>query len=477
MMQDIGGIDSQSIQAILDRFDKIVTSDITARPPTIAVVGAFSRGKSALINALIGLPLLPVHPLPTTALPTRLVYADMLHAAVLYPDREQPIAVDDLEDFSLSQGDTSRLCDAVGLKIGCPSPLLSLGINLLDTPGINAPDAEALLITDEVAALIVVFAADPPIGADELAFFAELVWQVPYVIWVQTKVDLLSDTDLLAATQFNQSAIDRCGAEPSATITAIYSVSTKTGIGLEPLLSALKLFSADNLRLMRQGWRLKIARDHAQPVLQFLTKKQYHLNRVREQITGTETALDLDFEDIRTGVLSTLTHLSEYVLGNLSETIYRTEPATLSGSRGINMASEALVHVRDQLINEIDQALSTLRQTATESLNQLWLPGDTFPAVPKLALPNTRQQVVMIRIAERRRFGPSTIDVNQTIKAYRIAVAHMSDEYAARLAPILENFLDGWKAQISAWFTDQRLELSAEFKKVDKWLDSLRARF
>lgn len=43
---------------------------------TVAVVGEFNRGKSTLINALLGMPVLPADVTPTTATVNRIVYAD-----------------------------------------------------------------------------------------------------------------------------------------------------------------------------------------------------------------------------------------------------------------------------------------------------------------------------------------------------------------------------------------------------------------
>src|SRR5579872_280497 len=42
----------------------------------IAVVGQFKRGKSSLLNALLGLPVLPTGVLPLTAIPTFIHYDD-----------------------------------------------------------------------------------------------------------------------------------------------------------------------------------------------------------------------------------------------------------------------------------------------------------------------------------------------------------------------------------------------------------------
>jgi GTPase Era involved in 16S rRNA processing len=470
-------IDADMLQTALDRFDKVTAPGNADAPPVIAVVGAFSRGKSALINALIGQPFLPVHPLPTTALPTRLVYADMVTASIIYPDREVPIAIDVLSTLTLSQSASSLIEDATAIQIGCPSPLLASGIVILDTPGIDAPGSSLFSLADDVAALLVVFDADPPLGAEELAFFAEITRQIPLIIWVQTKIDLLTEADLQKATAFNQSALDEYGSELTETSTAIQSVSARTGAGLDGLRAMLLQTTPANLKYMRQEWQLKLARDRAKPILDGLIAEKQRLNAIREQLTAAETLYERDLEDIRAGTLATLAHLSDYVLGNLSEAMYRVDPAVLSGPRGVVMADDQLRQVRDQLHNEVERALLAVRQAVLESLTGPVQPADTFPVVPQWTLPDPPRQTVTIRITERRRLQPSQIDADQTVKAYRMAVTHMSDQYAAVLTPPLESVLDIWQAQVAGWFTDQRTALSADHQKIAEWVDKLRAWF
>ena len=50
------------------------------RQYTVAVVGEFKRGKSSLINALLGMNILPADVLPTTATINRVVYSEKPYA-------------------------------------------------------------------------------------------------------------------------------------------------------------------------------------------------------------------------------------------------------------------------------------------------------------------------------------------------------------------------------------------------------------
>src|ERR1039458_10883291 len=66
----------------------------------LACIGQFERGKSTLINALIGSPVLPVGFIPVTAVPTMIRYGAQPRARVQARDGTwQEIAVSDLHQY------------------------------------------------------------------------------------------------------------------------------------------------------------------------------------------------------------------------------------------------------------------------------------------------------------------------------------------------------------------------------------------
>jgi hypothetical protein len=79
---------------------------------TLAVVGEFIRGKTTLVNALLGRDLLPTDILPSSAVLNRVIYGPDLSATVTFEDgREKTIAIDRLG------------CDlAAEAATGCPPP-------------------------------------------------------------------------------------------------------------------------------------------------------------------------------------------------------------------------------------------------------------------------------------------------------------------------------------------------------------------
>ena len=105
------------------------------RPFVIVVCGAFSTGKTSLLNALLGCDL-PTGVNPITKRITRLVYGS----------RKRIIAVDknNGNEYELSEstaaalikyGDGDRLLENVYIRFEIPSPMLEKGIEFVDTPG------------------------------------------------------------------------------------------------------------------------------------------------------------------------------------------------------------------------------------------------------------------------------------------------------------------------------------------------------
>lgn len=112
-----------------------------SRPLRLAIVGEFNAGKSTFINALMGTDVAPTGVLPTTATLHHLLWAPDPFAKIVFAKGQQTpaeriLATTELRD-ALKRVDPSTV---ERVDIGMPLPAL-VRVEIIDTPGFNAPDA------------------------------------------------------------------------------------------------------------------------------------------------------------------------------------------------------------------------------------------------------------------------------------------------------------------------------------------------
>ncbi|BCJ48115.1 dynamin [Actinoplanes ianthinogenes] len=155
--------------------------------PAVVIVGETKRGKSSLVNALLGVPgLSPVDAAVTTATYLGFVPGPTRSARAWLPEGGEPVAVDDLTDWATGRRRARRI------EVTHPAPLLQY-LSLLDTPGAGGLDpAHATVALDAVrrgTALLFAADASAPLSRPELDFLAQAAERVDAVVFALTKID------------------------------------------------------------------------------------------------------------------------------------------------------------------------------------------------------------------------------------------------------------------------------------------------
>jgi len=175
----------------------------------VACVGQFKRGKSTLLNALVGEPVLPVGVVPVTAVVTVVRHGERRSARVRFAAVGwQEIATGDLAEFVTEEQNPENGKGVAAVEVFVPSELLASGMCLVDTPGIGSVfvgNTEATrAFVPHVDAALVVLGADPPISADELSLVQEIAKQCAEVLFVLNKADKLTNAELDEADKFTR---------------------------------------------------------------------------------------------------------------------------------------------------------------------------------------------------------------------------------------------------------------------------------
>ncbi len=173
----------------------------------VACVGQFKRGKSTLLNALIGAPILPSGVVPVTAVPTILRFGESLGARVRLRSGEwTEIAIADIQEYVSEARNPENSRGVAALEVFVPSPLLAEGMCFADTPGLGSVFAGNTAATHaflpHIDAAIVVIGADPPIGGDELALVESVAKEIPDILFVLNKADRVTGPERDAAVSF-----------------------------------------------------------------------------------------------------------------------------------------------------------------------------------------------------------------------------------------------------------------------------------
>lgn len=207
----------------------------------LAVLGQFKRGKSTLLNALLGQALLPTSVVPVTAIPTFLEYGPDLRIRVCFQEdkpstefagktREESAEI--LRGFVTEEGNPKNRLGVGQVDIFLPAPILQHGVVLIDTPGIGSTfthNTQATLnFLPQCDAALFVVSADPPLTEVEAEFLKAVKSRVARLFFIFNKVDYLSEQERDAAVAFFRKVLhEKIGADEEY---PIFCVSARKGL-------------------------------------------------------------------------------------------------------------------------------------------------------------------------------------------------------------------------------------------------------
>jgi GTP-binding protein EngB required for normal cell division len=179
----------------------------------VACVGQFKRGKSTLINAIVGAPVLPTGVAPVTSIPTTVRYGEPAARVRLLQGGWVAVERGALAEWVTEEGNPDNQKQVAGVEIFEPSPLLANGMCLVDTPGLGSVFDRSTQATRElipqIDAAVVVLGIDPPISGGELELVGAVARQVDHLIFVLNKADRFRPDELHEAKAFTERTLSR----------------------------------------------------------------------------------------------------------------------------------------------------------------------------------------------------------------------------------------------------------------------------
>ena len=185
----------ETIQGFIDRINKDQF--------VITIVGEFSRGKSTILNAILGADIIPTAVAPTTATLNIIHYSDTPFLKVHFRDGSK----EDLEFNKSAFKEFTGLVDfdpstIKYMEMGYPVDYLKDGTVLVDTPGVNDIDEQRMDITYGYMpvsdATVFIFNASTPFRRSEQEFLSDhvLTNNIPKLFFVVNRIDEVDPEDL-----------------------------------------------------------------------------------------------------------------------------------------------------------------------------------------------------------------------------------------------------------------------------------------
>ena len=362
-----------------------------------ACVGQFKRGKSTLINALVGDAVLPVGVIPVTSVVTILSYGDAPTATVqLTNGQSRAITLDTIADFVDERRNPRNTRGAAVVDVVFPSDILREGLCLVDTPGlgsVHATNTEATrAFVPRIDVALIVVGPDPPISGAELALVQEASREAGELAVIVNKADQVSADHLQEVVDFTRSTIASAihrPVEPFFVISALERLTvgapTRDWGALESYLRRLSMTARDRLvghagarAVGRLGRRVASELARREDALRRpLVELEARLERLRQALADLDRALielrfrfdaaeaDLgaQFEQRRTRFIESTEHLRPTLMA------WTDARATSSGSLRQGAFEEAdrlATTAVQQWFDAMDPEANRLYQAATE---------------------------------------------------------------------------------------------------------------
>lgn len=199
----------------------------------LLVAGRFSRGKTSLMNAILGLDRLPTGILPLTSVITSVVYGRPERVQLECEQGGLPIDIPmvALADYITERGNPGNARRIRVARVALPAEILRRGFHFVDTPGLGSAIRENSRTTEayfpEADAVIVVSGFDGPLTDDEVRALHTFAETGRPVFLVLNKQDLVPPAERAEVLAF---ARERLAQIVSSGRLRIFSISARDGL-------------------------------------------------------------------------------------------------------------------------------------------------------------------------------------------------------------------------------------------------------
>jgi len=375
------GADQDMLSQLRDR--------LQARRLRVLVAGEAKRGKSTLVNALLGQEILPTGVTPLTAVATTVVHGTSDSAEAVFLDgRTASFPLGELNDLVTERGNPGNRRKITGVTVQLDAPILARGIELVDTPGTgsvhehNTAAADNALPTMDAA--VFVLTADPPVSASERDLLARVADLSVTRFVVLNKTDYLDDAGLAEALDFTARVVADAAGEPAR----IYPLSARAAL-TGPGDAGFDKFAADFSSYLDTGRAADLDRSVAAQLRRLAASlldevtlarqaAQMRSGEAAERVAAFAARLDAvqergqDAEDLAAAesrrMLAELNEAAERETVRLGAGLYAETSRMLAGELGAESPAEIERRGRARLTGLTREAVEAWRQDQRDRL-------------------------------------------------------------------------------------------------------------
>lgn len=245
----------------------------------LAVLGQFKRGKSSLMNAILGRELLPTGLLPLTSAITMLKYGpeDKLIINYLESPFPEELPVSSLADFVTEKGNPANYKKVKTAIVELPVAFLRRGIEFVDTPGIGSAITANTTTTynflPECDAVLFVTSVDSPMTGAEMEFLKEIRDYVNKIFFIVNKTDLVNNNELNEVLDYVAGTIRE---QSGSGQLKIFPVSAR--LGLDARMSGdLVLYEKSGLKTLEETLGRFLSGEKLDAFLTTVVQKTLHI--------------------------------------------------------------------------------------------------------------------------------------------------------------------------------------------------------
>ncbi len=182
---------------------KKASARLTDHVFSVGIMGEFRRGKSTVINALLGQQIVPADIVPCSATLNYIRWDTEKRARIQFKDGTfKDIPVEELSDYvtKITRESEAMAATVEDATVYYPCPFCQNGVQIVDTPGLN-DDERMTSITEKVIpamdAIIMVLVPDSPFSQSEAEFVRNklMASDLGKLIFVVNKIDIVDEED------------------------------------------------------------------------------------------------------------------------------------------------------------------------------------------------------------------------------------------------------------------------------------------